>query len=270
MTTEAPEIQSPAASPSPALAAYQATAPYYDEFTADHDYELWLGNLLPQLRRHGLAGQRLLDVGCGTGKSFLPLLEEGWQVTAVDISPAMLAIAAEKAAGRARLEVADMCRLPELGSFDLVWCLDDAINYLLSVAELDSALTGFARQLAPGGLGLFDSNTLAAYRGFWSEEHRLTTPSNELHWQGQVSPGAPAGSEMRARLRALDSGGRLVAEALHRERHFRQEEILAALDAAELECLEIFGHGYDAVLEQPLDEQRHSKSVYIAKAKEGR
>jgi SAM-dependent methyltransferase len=268
VTAETIEISGPAESA--ALAAYQATAPFYDEFTADHDYELWLGNLLPQLRHHGLAGQRLLDVGCGTGKSFLPLLEEGWQVTAVDISPAMLAVAAEKAGGRARLEVADMRDLPELGRFDLVWCLDDAINYLLSASELESALTGFARQLAPGGLCLFDSNTLSAYRGFWSEEHRVATPSHELHWEGLVSPKAPAGTEMRARLSALTSDGQLVAEALHRERHFRQEEIEAALALAGFECLQIFGHGYDAVLEQPLDEQRHSKSVYIARVMEGR
>jgi hypothetical protein len=44
-------------------AAYEAIAPVYDEFTANHNYELWLRNLLPALERHGLKGQRLLDVG---------------------------------------------------------------------------------------------------------------------------------------------------------------------------------------------------------------
>ena len=36
--------------------AYEAIAPVYDDFTAHHDYELWLGNLLPELERHGLRG----------------------------------------------------------------------------------------------------------------------------------------------------------------------------------------------------------------------
>ena len=77
--------------------AYEAIAPVYDDFTAHHDYELWLGNLLPKLRRHGLNGHRLLDVGCGTGKSFIPMLERGWKVTACDISPSMLELARAKA-----------------------------------------------------------------------------------------------------------------------------------------------------------------------------
>ena len=145
---------------------------HYDDFTAHHDYELWLGNLLPELEANGLQGRRLLDVGCGTGKSFLPMLDRGWDVVAVDISPSMAAIAAEKAGGRARVEVADMRALPMLGDFDLVWCLDDAINYLLSAAELRRCLAGLRRNLRPGGLCLFDVNCLSAYRGFFSETAR--------------------------------------------------------------------------------------------------
>src|SRR3982751_6899693 len=82
--------------------AYEAIAPVYDDFTAHHDYELWLGNFLPKLRNHGLRGRRLLDIGCGTGKSFLPMLERGWQVTACDISPSMLELAEAKAGNAAR------------------------------------------------------------------------------------------------------------------------------------------------------------------------
>ncbi len=37
--------------------AYEAIAPVYDDFTAHHDYELWLGALLPKAERHGLGGR---------------------------------------------------------------------------------------------------------------------------------------------------------------------------------------------------------------------
>src|SRR5882762_1378125 len=87
--------------------AYEAIAPVYDDFTAHHDYELWLGNLLPNLEEQGLQGRRLLDVGCGTGKSFIPMLERGWEVTACDISPQMLDKARGKVGRAARLSVAD-------------------------------------------------------------------------------------------------------------------------------------------------------------------
>ena len=62
--------------------AYDALAPFYDRFTAHHDYELWTSGLLRLARTHGFAGTRVLDAACGTGKSFLPLLERGFEVTA--------------------------------------------------------------------------------------------------------------------------------------------------------------------------------------------
>ncbi|HWB68410.1 MAG TPA: class I SAM-dependent methyltransferase, partial [Solirubrobacterales bacterium] len=160
--------------------AYEAIAPVYDEFTAHHDYELWLGGLLPELERHGLAGRRLLDVGCGTGKSFLPMLARGWEVTACDISAGMLAQAHEKAAGRARLSVADMRELPRFGEFDLIWCLDDAVNYLLSREELELALSGMAANLAPNGLLMFDVNTLLTYRTFFASEEVVESNGRRL------------------------------------------------------------------------------------------
>jgi len=149
--------------------AYEAIAPVYDDFTAHHDYELWMGNLLPKAYRHGLRGRRLLDVGCGTGKSFLPMLKRGWEVTACDISPSMLGLARAKAGDAAWLSVADMRKLPEFGEFDLVWALDDAVNYLLSGEELGEALSGMKANLAPDGLLMFDVNSLQAYRTFFAD-----------------------------------------------------------------------------------------------------
>src|SRR4051794_28255187 len=110
---------------------YEAMAPVYDHFTAHHDYEAWLGDLLVVLERNGLQGRRLLDVGCGTGKSFLPMLPRGWEVTGCDVSASMVELAREKAGDSVRLAVADMRELPKFGEFDLIWALDDAINYLL-------------------------------------------------------------------------------------------------------------------------------------------
>src|SRR4029077_16232734 len=128
--------------------AFEAMAPVYDDFTAHHDYELWLGNLLPRLEAHGLPGRRLLDVACGTGKSFIPMLEWGWEVTACDISGSMIEQAREKVGGNVELRVADMRELPRYGEFDLVLCLDDAINYQLTLDELEQTLRSLQRNLA--------------------------------------------------------------------------------------------------------------------------
>ena len=56
-------------------------APAYDEFNRGYKYERWVGRLLEQAEVAGLEGNRLLDVACGTGLSFTPMLDRGWQVT---------------------------------------------------------------------------------------------------------------------------------------------------------------------------------------------
>lgn len=252
-----------------AEAAYEAIAPVYDDFTAHHDYELWLGELLPPLRRHGLRGYRLLDVGCGTGKSFLPMLKRGWEVTACDISPSMVELARGKAGEAVRLAVADMRELPAFGEFDLVWALDDAVNYLLSAEELGSALSGMRANLAPGGLLMFDVNTLRTYRTFFAEEQVVERDGLRLVWRGQGSPNAAPGSVSEARFEVETREGAgekaTVETHLHRQRHFPEAEVLEAMRGAGLECVEVFGHEEDAVLKQPVDEAVHSKVVYIGR-----
>jgi SAM-dependent methyltransferase len=250
--------------------AYEAIAPVYDDFTSHHDYELWLGRLLPQLERHGLRGRRLLDVGCGTGKSFLPMLKRGWEVTACDISASMVELARGKAGTAAQLSVADMRELPAFGEFDLVWSLDDAVNYLLSVEEFERALAGMRRNLASGGLLMFDVNTLQSYRSFFAEsEVREGAEGRQLVWQGRASTDTPPGSISEASFEVIGPDGEPEIEPeLHRQRHFPEHEVRGALERAGLECLDVFGHGFDVTLEQPVEELRHSKAVFIARIRQ--
>lgn len=248
--------------------AYQAIAPVYDDFTAHHDYELWLGNLLPKVEAHGLSGRRLLDVGCGTGKSFIPMLERGWEVTACDISASMVELAREKVGDRAKLAVADMRELPVFGEFDFVICLDDAVNYLADVEELERALTGMRRNLAPTGLLMFDVNTLQTYRTFFAEEVTIERDGVRLLWHGRSTPEAEPGSLNEAAFEVEPLAGTPNPEVephVHRQRHFPEQEVTAALERAGLRCLDVYGHGADAVPHQPLEELQDSKAVYIAR-----
>jgi SAM-dependent methyltransferase len=247
--------------------AYEALAPVYDDFTAHHDYGLWLGNLLPELRRHGLRGHRLLDVACGTGKSFLPMLERGWEVTACDISPSMLELARAKVGDAVQFSVADMRELPVFGEFDLVWCLDDAVNYLLSPEALGEALSGMRANLAPDGLLMFDINTLKAYRSFFAETELVERGGRKLVWKGQAPADAQPGSIQEAHFEAeLATGGEAgVEKHVHRQRHFPETDVREILEEVGLECLDVFGHGYDAVLKQPVEELVHTKMVFIAR-----
>ena len=114
----------------PAAEAYKGLAPFYDELTREHDYDAWTLHLEQRARRFGVRGKRLLDAACGTGKSFLPLLERGYRVTGCDMSPEMLDLARAKAP-EAELFLADVRALGRVGEFDLITCLDDIVNYLI-------------------------------------------------------------------------------------------------------------------------------------------
>jgi SAM-dependent methyltransferase len=249
-----------------AFHAYQAMAPAYDAFTADEDHEGWLGQLVPHLERHGLVGNRLLDVACGTGRSFMPMLARGWRVSGYDISPRMLARARKKVGDAASLQVADMRTRPRLGYFDVVWAVNDALNYLLGRSRLRDALRGMRRNLALGGLLVFDLNTLLVYRTVYAKGRVVRTNGPNLIWTGYAKTNEPPGCECEA-LFEIEGRGTNFSMA-HRQRHFPEKEALACIREAGLECLDVFGRGENGALVQPLDESSHRKAVYITRDRE--
>ncbi|HEY3434409.1 MAG TPA: class I SAM-dependent methyltransferase, partial [Solirubrobacterales bacterium] len=157
-----------------ARTTYDRFAPFYDEWTAQNDYELWLGEIiLPELEKHGLRKGWALDVGCGTGRAFPPLLARGWQVIGCDVSSGMLAEARRKFDSRVQLLHVDARSLPPIsplpgtpdGTFQLVLFLNDVVNFLVEEDELQKLFSGVRQNLSPDqGLFVFDANTLRLFR----------------------------------------------------------------------------------------------------------
>jgi SAM-dependent methyltransferase len=241
---------------------YDSYAPAYEDFNHRYMYERWTGRLLGKAEEAGLKGDRLLDIACGTGLSFVTLLERGWQVTGCDISPEMLAIAKEKFGDRADLFVADMRELPEIGEFDLIWAINDPLNYLLSVEELEATLEGMRRNLAEDGIALFDINTLVTYRTFFSEEIVVNQNGRQLVWRGKLSPEEVApGVFAEAAFEEIGAEG---SAHVHRQRHFSQDEVLGALERVGLESVAVYGEK-DGALAPGVDENLHTKAVHLAR-----
>lgn len=248
-----------------ALHTYEALAPSYDDFTLGYGYryETWTATLLARAEQEGLHGIRMLDVACGTGFSFIPLLERGWQVTGCDLSPAMVEAARGKVGDRAELHVADMRELPELGEFDLIWSINSAMNYLLSAEELTAALAGMRRNLAPEGLVVFDLMALKTAKTFFTGVFPVERDGKKFTWRGALSADEVVAGAL--------GGGRLEEEGvsnpadLHRMRHFGEDEVLAAIEAAGLRSLRVLGED-EGKLQEQLDEAAHPTAVYICGA----
>lgn len=247
--------------------AYDAIAPAYDLLTGGYDHERWLFALENLAEKHGLCGRRLLDVACGTGASFVPLLARGYDVTAVDISPQMLERARRKAP-QARLHLADMRQLPDLGRFDLVTCLDDALNYILDEAEFQAVLRGFAENLAPGGIALWDLNTLAQYHGQFASDQVINQPDLYIGWKGQsgtpaVGPGECVEIQIDVFSRSADDAWQR-AVSVHRQRHWPQAEVERLAHQAGLKIVDVRGQRPGAIIDGALDELTHIKAIYLA------
>jgi SAM-dependent methyltransferase len=248
----------------PALAAYEAFAAIYNEFNASNDYEMWLGRaLLPELEKHGLRdGGRALDVGCGTGRAFGPLLRRGWRISGCDLSPAMLSIAAAEGGGDVELHLADMRGLSRIGDFDLVLSLNDSVNYLLGDDDLVIALAGMRANLAGDGLLVFDVNSRSAYESGVVGERVVQHEGGRWVWtgRGEVEPSI---------FEAEISGDRLVEPIRHVERFRSGREVREAMQAAGLQTLAALGMSEadgEVLLNAPPDEDRDYKLVFIGAA----
>lgn len=255
----------------PAFEAYEALAPFYDAFTASYDYEAWLTVLEALALEHGLHGRRLLDVACGTGKSFEPLLQRGYDVTACDLSPRMVVEARRRLGDPARAFVADMRALPPCGPFDLVTCLDDAVNYLLSAEDLEAAFSSAVRVLGPRGLLVFDANTLGAYRRGFARDFEVRSGAELFRWFGSQTAPVEAGGLCAARIDILSLAApdRPIATSWHVQRHHTMAQVREALGRVGMRLVGVRGQVPGAQLVLKPDETAHSKIVYLARRRNG-
>jgi SAM-dependent methyltransferase len=250
----------------PAAETYDACASFYDAFTAHHRYDRWTADLLALAEPHGLRepGQ-LLDVGCGTGKSLAPMLARGWSAVGCDISAGMLELCRANVSSAIELHQTDVLDLPVVGAFDLIWALDDVVNYLVDDNDLDQAFTALAANLAPGGLLLFDANTLASYRTSFAGTEVCEAEDLVMVWQGGIAADFGAADLASAQLDAFARSGKTWKRltSVHTQRHHPEHAIRAALSSVGLRCLSVYGQFADGRAEHRLDESRHNKAIYI-------
>jgi len=200
-----------------------AVQEFWDDRYLDMD-QLWSGqpNATLTLEMQGLSAGRALDVGCGEGADALWLAEQGWQVTALDVSRVALDRAAAQAAVRG-VEVNWLhaglveAALPP-ASFDLV----SAQYPALLCTEANVAEQALLTAVAPGGVLLIVHHPAptaeeAAVHGF--RAHDYVSPSQvaallDDNWQVEVD-------ETRPRHVATGAGAHHTHDVILRARRLR-------------------------------------------------
>ncbi|XKK40045.1 class I SAM-dependent methyltransferase [Nocardiopsis sp. ARC36] len=118
------------------------------------------------LKEFSTPGERLVDLGCGTGNSSVELQKSGYRVTGVDLSPAMVAAAKDKEEMRGiDFLVGGLTDLPiPDAQFDAAISAGEVFHYLSDDEELDAAFAEAARVLVPAGLLIVEVNTELSFR----------------------------------------------------------------------------------------------------------
>lgn len=148
------------------MEAYESFAKVYDLFMDDTPYEQWCDWIQEQLQAAGIREGLVLDLGCGTGKMTRLLARNGYDMTGVDSSVQMLELALqqEEETNYSILYLhQDMREFELYGTVKAIVSTCDCVNYVTEEADLLQVFSLVNNYLDPGGLFLFDFNTVYKY-----------------------------------------------------------------------------------------------------------
>ena len=158
--------------------AYTAFAKVYDKFMEEVPYVKWSNFIDFLISRYGISkpdrnaedaleSERnlVLDLGCGTGVLTKLMYEKGYDLIGVDISQEMLQEAMSKDEDGDILYICqDMCELDLYSTIGTVYSSCDSVNYLIEDEEIQQCFDRVSNFLYPGGLFIFDFNTVHKYK----------------------------------------------------------------------------------------------------------
>ncbi len=109
-------------------------------------------------------GKRVLDAAGGTGRLSIPLAKMGYNVTCVDITPAMINIAKQKKGSeKIKFVNGDMCTLKTKKKFSGIVCGSNTMAHLLTNKKAIACLKNFRKTLVKGGGLVFDMWNCESY-----------------------------------------------------------------------------------------------------------
>ncbi len=241
------------------MSSYQSLAGCYDEFTTDVDYPTWADYVEKHFRRRGLPGNTVLDLACGTGSLTVELARRGYEMIGVDLSPEMLAEAAEKNRGAAPIEPIFLCqsmdKLDLYGTIDACVCCLDSVNYVTDPKKLEKAFGRVHLFLMPGGLFLFDINTPEKLKALDGQVFLDETEDAYCVWRADFSKRSQICSYYMDIFQLDPASGQWERDVeLHRERAYSVEQLTEMLRRAGFRDIRVYG---DKKLRAPAaDEQR--------------
>ena len=222
---------------------YDAIARVYDKLNAEIDYEAWADffegcfdrflNERPQL---------VLDLACGTGRMTRTLAARGYDMIGVDGSGDMLSEAYSKGGEGILYLLQDMRSFELYGTVGATVCCLDSVNYVVSPKKLQKAFERVHLFLMPGGLFLFDINTVEKLMGLDGQVFLDETEDTYCVWRAEYNKRSKLCSYFMDIFQLDEQSGQWERGVeLHEERAYSVEELTAMLSKAGFGEIKVYG-----------------------------
>lgn len=245
--------------------AYTSFAEVYDMFMDNVPYEEWRRYLTELLKEYRIEEGVVCELGCGTGKMTRLLADAGYDMIGVDMSEDMLAIASMENPQQILYLCQDMRELELYGTVAAVVSVCDSMNYLLEEDDLLEVFQRVNEYLEPGGVFLFDLNTIYKYETLLGEtticENR---PEGSFIWENYYDAEEQINEyDLTLFIQEKENLYRKFEET-HYQRGYSMEKIRTLLEEAGME----FVTAYDACTKNPPRED--SERIYIVAREKGK
>ncbi len=245
---------------------YTNIASLYDRLNSDTDYSALADFLINKTQEYYKKPELILDLACGTGKLTCELDSRGFDMTGVDLSEDMLAVASERARKDKRdilFLCQNMCEFELYGTYDAIYCCFDSLNYLTRQRELSKCFSLVHNYLNPDGIFIFDMNTPYKFENVYADNsYVLEADKLFCAWQNYYNPKNKMCDFYLTFFEETCDGTYVRSDEVQRERCYSEKAILKALSDNRLELIEIVGE--DKISPPKDTDGRH---FYIARAK---
>jgi len=144
---------------------YDSFAPIYDLVMGTRIDEAKLIERL--IKNHAPGAKNLLELGCGSG-SLIKVLQKSYSCVGIDLSSEMVKLAKKKVP-RCQFLVGDITSIKIEEKFDVIICVFDTINHILSFHKWRQLFHCVHAHLNQGGVFIFDTNTKLKVERYISE-----------------------------------------------------------------------------------------------------
>ncbi len=224
--------------------SYGEFAKVYDMFQDNIDYEDWSKYLTEILGEYGIRDGLVLDLGCGTGTITELLAGAGYDMIGVDNSEEMLSEAMEKRdeSGHEILYLLQGMEEFELyGTVRAVVSVCDSLNYLTEEEDLLTTFRLVNNYLDPGGLFVFDMNTVYKYETMLGDQTIAENrDEGSFIWENEYDPETGINIYALTLFLPREDGFFEKTEEVHYQKAYSMEKVTELLKEAGMEVVAVY------------------------------